>query len=342
MWQVLGQASVLKLMECSLEMGRLSHAYLLVGPQGIGKMTLALNLAQVVNCEAPEEGNKARKEPCGQCSQCQRIASGKHPDVQVLGLASGEGGEGKSKISIERIRELQQAASLSAFEGKYRVFIIDGAEHLSLEAANCLLKTLEEPPPNVLLILLTVDDELLLPTLRSRCQRIELRPMPIEKVAETLISRWEVERGKAQTLAHLSQGCLGRALTLHTDEEALQRRMEKLDELTGLAEAPLETRFAYAKELASLFPKSRGAVQDVLSLWLSWWRDLLLTKGDVVEYVTNLDFRELLSIHAERYSFQQIKGFIGDLRSTREGLEQNVNPRLALEVLMLSLPKLVD
>jgi DNA polymerase-3 subunit delta' len=140
-WQVVGQAKAIALLERSLDKECLSHAYLFVGPPHIGKMTLAQNLAQAVNCEAKER-------PCTQCVSCRRIAAGKHADIQVVGLTS----EGKTEISIEQVREIRSAISLPPYEGRYKVFIIDGAEHLSAEASNCLLKTLEEPPPRALLI----------------------------------------------------------------------------------------------------------------------------------------------------------------------------------------------
>ncbi|TET38214.1 MAG: AAA family ATPase, partial [Dehalococcoidia bacterium] len=165
MWQVIGHEKAVALLERSMKGGKLSHAYLFVGPPHVGKMTLAMNLAQALNCRGEER-------PCGECPQCRRIARGVHADVQVIGL------EGRMEIGIDQIREMQHAASLKPFEGRNRVFIIDGADHLSHEAANCLLKTLEEPPPNDQLILLAANERLLLPTVLSRCQKLELGPLP--------------------------------------------------------------------------------------------------------------------------------------------------------------------
>jgi len=157
MWPVIGQDRAITVFQRSLEKGTLAHAYLLVGLPHVGKMTLALNLAQAVNCEATEP-------PCGQCGSCRRIAQGSHADVQVIGL----GGNGslsearpQAEIGIAQIREIQHSASLPPFEGRYRIYIIDGAEQLSIEAANCLLKTLEEPAAGVIFVLLTVNDRLL-------------------------------------------------------------------------------------------------------------------------------------------------------------------------------------
>ena len=189
MWQVVGQDRVVSLLQRSLERGSLSHAYLLVGPKHVGKMTLAIDIAQLLNCQSDES-------PCGDCDACQRIISGKHADVQIVGLNSAgnsNGSKAKAEISIDQIRELQHSASLPPFEGKYKVFIIDGAELMSNEAANCLLKTLEEPVEGVVFILLTTNEKSLPETVISRCQRLELRLMPTNEIGDELGERRGVD-----------------------------------------------------------------------------------------------------------------------------------------------------
>ena len=325
MWQVVGHEKAVALLEKSLKGGKLSHAYLFVGPPHVGKMTVAMNLAQALNCEG--EG-----KPCSGCPQCQRIAGRKHADVRVIGL------DGRAEIGIDQIREMQHSASLRPFEGRNRVFIIDGAEHLSHESANCLLKTLEEPPPNVQLILLAVNERLLLPTVLSRCQKLELRPLPIPVVERALIDRWEIAPERARVLARLSSGCLGWAVGAVADERLLGDRAERLSALLHLAGVGREERFAYVAQLANQFTKNRESVQEVLSLWVSWWRDLLLIKGGCGDFTTNIDQEATLYREAEIYSLKEVKTFIEGLQRAMEELDQNANPRLVLEVLMLSMP----
>jgi len=325
MWQVVGHERVVGVLANSLKREKLAHAYLLVGPPHVGKMTVAVELAKALNCEGVER-------PCGQCSQCRRIAQGKHADVQVIGL------DGRAEIGIDHIRGMQHAASLRPFEGRHRVFIIDGAEHLSHEAANCLLKTLEEPPPQVQLVLLAVNEGLLLSTVLSRCQKLTLRPLPEPVVEGALIERWYVAPERAKILARLSSGCLGWAVATVADEQILSQRSEQLATLIHLASAGVEGRFAYAAQLANQFSRGRESVQGVLSLWTGWWRDLLLIKGGCGHFVANVDQEATLYREAGVYSLRGIKEFIRSLERAMEQLDQNANPRLVLEVLMLSMP----
>ena len=334
MWQVIGQTRVVTLLQRSLEEESLAHAYLLVGPPHVGKMTLALNLAQALNCQGTER-------PCGECASCQKIASANHADVQVIGLTQNvDSAEAKlrTEIGIDQIRQMQHSASLPPFEGKYKIFIIEGAEFLSTEAANCLLKTLEEPTGKVVFILLTTNDGLLPATVVSRCQRLELSPLAATEVETALNSRWGIEPQKAKLLARLSHGCLGWALSAALDDGLLQQRAEKIDRLLDIINADYEERFAYANQLAAQFTQNRGLVQEVLDLWLDWWRDLLLVKIGCSDIITNVDRLDKLVEIAEDYRLAQIKAFINSIQAAGEQLRQNANPRLVLEVLMLDMP----
>ncbi len=335
MWQVVGQTRAVSLLQHSLERGTLAHAYLLVGPRHVGKMTLALNLAQALNCEAAER-------PCGECASCQKIALAKHADVQIIGLSQNEDSaeaRSRTEISIDQIREMQHSASLPPFEGKYKVFIIDGAELLSSEAANCLLKTLEEPVDKVVFILLTANDRFLPDTVVSRCQRLELAPLAAGEIEAALCSRWGIEQPRAKLLARLSHGCLGWAILAASGDGLLQQRTEKLDRLLNIINADYDERFTYVAQLVTLFRKSRELVQEILYLWLDWWRDLMLVKVGCNDSITNVDSEAILVNIAEGYSLAQVRGFIDSIQAAGEQLRQNANPQLVLEVLMLSMSR---
>jgi len=335
MWQVIGQSRAVSLLERSLEIEKLAHAYLFVGPHQVGKRTLALNLAQALNCEADVR-------PCGECDTCRKISSAKHVDVQIIGVnQNGDSGNDKPRveIGIDQIRDMQHTASLPPFEGKCKVFIIDGAEHLSIEAANCLLKTLEEPVGRVVFILLAADDNLLPATVVSRCQRMELAPLPSGEVEEALVGRWGVEPQMARLLARLSHGRLGWALPAAFDSSLLQQRTEKLERVVEVIQADYDERFAYATQLATQFSQSREPVLELLDLWLDWWRDLLLVKVGCGDIITNVDLVATLDEMGQGYRLEQIRDFINNLQAAKEQLGQNASPRLVLEVLMLNIPE---
>ena len=319
----------------SLERGALAHAYFFVGSPHVGKMTLALNLAQALNCDDPEP-------PCEACESCQRIASANHADVQVIGLNSNGGSDQakpRTEISIDQIREMQHSSSLPPFGGKYKVFIIDGAELLSLEAANCLLKTLEEPVSKTVFILLATNERLLPATVISRCQRLELLPVAVGEAETALNNRGGIESDKAKLLARLCHGCLGWAISAASDESLLQQRADRLNRLLDIVDADCEERFTCATELATQFSQNRETVQNILSLWIDWWRDLLLVKTECSDAITNVDMLATLVDMAKDYSLAQIKSVIDSIQSAGEQLKQNANPRLVLEVLMLDIPR---
>jgi len=334
MWRTIGQSNALALLENGIQTGNLAHAYLLVGPNHVGKTTLALDLAQALNCEG-------KNPPCSECQSCLRIASGKHVDITIIGLnhSSNKKAQAETRtqteISIDEIRGLQRNASLPPFEGRYKIFIIDGAENLSLEAANCLLKILEEPPPNVLLLLLATDETRLLPTITSRCQLIELKPISSVEVEKMLIQSHGVDSGKSRLLSRLSEGCLGWALTASIDDIHLQQRAERLSALYPLLNASWEERFNYVAQLEN----DRKSAQELIKLWQAWWRDIMLVKCDCQESVTNVDSLPVIEEWANSLNLVEISDFINRLQASLDQISRNANVRLVLEVLMLDMPK---
>ena len=294
----------------------------------MGKGTLAINLAQALNCDSPES-------PCGQCRSCQRILEGKHADVVSIGLDS------RTEIGIDDIRGLQRLANLPPYEGKCKVFIVDGAEYLSTEAANSLLKILEEPPQKVVWLLLSAEENRLLPTIISRCQRLELKPMPSERVQETLINSYNVAANKAKLLSQLCHGCFGWALSALANNDVLEQRTQRMTTLLSLLTPTgrsLGQRFAYAQELASQLSQNRRAGAEIIEIWLDWWRDLMLIKSSCQGAIINIDYEMALEEQARGLSLSEIKGFLTNLCLLEERISRNVNPRLALEWLMLNLP----
>ena len=336
MWQVIGQNKAVSLLKGSLEKDALAHAYLLTGPHRVGKMTLAMDLARAINCGAAAP-------PCGKCNTCLKIGSGKHPDVEIINVSGGQDiaeDSAQTEISIERIRQLQHAASLPPFEASYKVFIIEGAELLSNEAANCLLKTLEEPSDRIIFALITAREELLPATVVSRCQRLELSPLPPDEMEKSLGEHWNIEREKARLLARLSRGCLGQALEYAHDENLLKERSERIEQMLKVIDSRYyEERLDYAARLSSQFNKNKQSAAKYLDMWLGWWHDLLLVKIGVSEAITSTDYQDILEQQARGYNLNDIREFISAAQSASVQLKQNANSQLVFEVLMLSIPE---
>jgi DNA polymerase III subunit delta' len=337
MWQTYGQSRSIELLQRALRQSSLSHAYLLVGPAHSGKMTLALDLAKSLNCQAESE-----KRPCGECTSCRKIAEGKHADVQITGLLqekTAEDAREKTEVGIEQIKEMLHSASLPPFEGRSRVYIIEEAGLLSQDAANRLLKTLEEPPAGVVFILLSSNAALIPATVISRCQRITLNRLKTAEVESYLVERRNIERDTARLLAQLSHGCLGLALETASDTRFSEERREDFEQMLAAARGDFTERFAIAARLALQFGKKRETIYETLDTWTGWWRDILLVKSGCHCDIVSLDFAGLLSEMAGTYSLEQIKEAIVSLSQAAEQLKMNANARLVLEVLMLNLPR---
>lgn len=320
---VIGHDWAVKLLTSSLSQDRLAHAHLFVGPSGVGKTTLALYLACALNCL------DSRSRPCGKCSSCLKTGQGLHPDVRVYD-------DDGSRIKIDQIRALQRETALSPFEGRWRVHVLCNFERATVEAANCLLKTLEEPPPRVVLVLTAHQSEVLLQTIVSRCQVLHLRAQPIAQVQQALRSQWGIDGGRAEQLARLSEGRIGWAVTASRDDTLLRNREKYLLALEQALRQGITRRIGLAQQLC----QSASAVPDLLNSWQGWWRDILLVKGGQGTALTNVDRTQTLLAEASNCTMQGVVGTLTAIRQCAQQIEQNVNPCLALEVLLLKLPRL--
>ena len=391
MWRIYGQDHITRQLDAAIKTGRVAHAYLLVGPPHVGKMALAVGMAQAVNClaggrratgphtppveaspepeltgglfgfddaaseavsprllEGPEsygdgQWDSASAEigdvPCGHCSQCQRIVDGIHPDVRIIGVGTGDDeGTNRRDIRIEQVRDIESFLNLTPYEGVCKVVIVDGAELMNTAAANALLKTLEEPPANSRLLLLTANEDALLPTIRSRCSALYLKPVPKAELQERLARDYAADTEMAERVARLSRGCFGQAVDALRDSQALEQRRADLERLKEVCEGGLDVRFDYAAEVASQFGRDREAARELLYLWLRWWRDLLLIKEGGEEYLHNADMDATLRLHATQLTTGDVVAFIKRLNRTLEALDANANPRLTLEAFVLGLP----
>lgn len=317
MWTTIGHEWAVDYLRGAIKSQRISHAYLFTGPAHVGKTHLAKEMAAALNCLGDTP-------PCGTCSACVRTEKGTHPDVT---LVEPEG----RRLKIDQFRELQHTLSLSPVEGRWRVCIITDFQQATTQAANALLKTLEEPPSRVVLLLTATDADLLLPTIVSRCQVLALRAVPVARLQETLRERLDGQEKRARLIARLSGGKVGWALSAIEEEDKLVKRREHIETLLDLLEEGRAARIQAAERLS----KAKD-LPEIIKLWQGWWRDVLLVSSDCKDLVVNIDFMDSLCQTAEQYNFAEAEEAVRDLEATLEQLDQNVNARLALEVLLLS------
>jgi len=327
-WGLLGNRWAVDLLRQHIARGELRHAYLITGPTGVGRRTLALRLAQAVNCPQP----LAPGEPCGTCRTCQQIAGVRFADLSVI-QAESEGGV----LKIDQVREVLRTVSLKPFQSPYRVAVFLRFQEANANAQNALLKTLEEAPAHSLLLLTADNAEQLLPTIVSRCEILRLRPLPVGEVADFLAAQGTpVEH--ARLLAHLSGGRPGYALRLLNDPAALSFREERLAEFRSLMAGSRRVKFAAAEKIA----RDRDALRRALLIWSAYWRDVLLLAASSEAPLTNIDRTAELKSVAARLSLPVARKAVSDIELGIERLERNVNPRLLTEILLMDLPKLAQ
>ena len=312
---ILGQDSCITMLRRSLATGRLAHAYLFEGIEGCGKKATALALIEAVFC--------GRDEGCGSCPSCAKIARLQHPDLH---LVEPDG----AFIKIDQIRELQKELAYRPFEAPKKACIIDGAERLNPAAGNALLKTLEEPPGNALIILVTEQSSSVLPTILSRCQRLHFQALSQETIAACL-DRQGIDSESARVAALLAGGSMKKAMGI-AKETVLTERKEILERLSALSLREITPLFATAEELAS----DKDKVAELLGLLTSYLRDMLILKGGG-DGIANIDLLPMLERESARITQERIMERIGHVAAARQALVRNVNSRLTLEVLFMRL-----
>lgn len=336
-WGIVGHVWAVQYLRRSLLNRRDAHAYLFAGPEGIGKALLAQRLAQALVCET------GGSDPCLVCRACKRVVKGNHPDVRTVSLQTQADGQKtdaapSKRLSIDTIREWQRDIGLRPFEAQRRVFILDDAQALTDQAANAMLKTLEEPPPYAVLILISHGAGDLLPTIVSRCRVLRLRPVSRDVVSATLRDQFNVDGGDAALVAAWSGGRLGWAVRAVENPDLLEQQQQRLDELIGLGAAGRVARMRWAEERAKEYRSEPAVALEWMRLWQSWWRDVLLLCGGHAAAITHLDRLAELDDLAKMIPLETVQQFLVQLDGVREQLAANVNPQLAFENVTLHIP----
>jgi len=320
---VLGQDKAKKLLRRAVQGSRLGHAYLFRGPAGVGKKTLARAFGNYLNCQNPT----ADQDACGLCRSCRKLKSGNHPDLL---LVEPEG----ASIKIKQIRELKHALSFPPFEAAYRIIMIADVHTMRREAANSLLKIIEEPPPGNQLILTGDEAGEILPTIISRCQIIPFTGLDREVVAERLGSSG-IDRDAAAALAAITDGSLGRAAMLADSELLLTRRLiiDKLMEMEQADRAAAVTVFGLAEQAAALADR----LPDLLDLLKLWFRDLIMLANYLPEEIVNRDLPGLTDRDMPAWTTAELLDRLELFDRARRQLARNCNKSLVCEDLFFGL-----
>jgi len=309
------------------------HAYLILGPPQIGKSTLAQAFGMALLC------TDSGPRPCGRCRSCQLMTKRGHPDFLLIQPTDKEGAVDRTNglLRGEAASSIVRDAILRPVEGRYKFVLIQDAHRANDTFANKLLKTLEEAPAHVVLCLTAHDRSEMLPTIVSRCQILELRPLSTERIAHALDIRGATDRQEAQLLARLSNGRLGWALAQLQGKESQQQRQDDLQSLWQLARSSRVERLAFSQSLSGKRENER--LFGLLALWTGWWRDVLLAQAGCLDSCVNIDHQAEIRRDVGHFAPADVQNFLRTLIRIEGYLHHTVNTTLALDALLLQLPR---
>jgi DNA polymerase-3 subunit delta' len=316
---IIGQERAVRLLTGMLHQDRLPHALLFTGVDGVGRQTTAKALAAALNCLSP-----AGISPCKACRSCRQVISGNHPDIIIV-KPSG------AFIRIDQVRTLRKGLRFAPLEGGRRVIIINDGQTMNAEAANAMLKILEEPPNDTHIILTALQTTDLLPTIVSRCHHVGFRPIPAAKIAGELVARQGLDRDQATALSVLARGSLGSALA-GDPEQWTAWRQHLFQRVRSIAGEPIQTLFAFSQALAH----DKDKLEDALDMLSIWFRDVMICKF-CPESILNKDFAADIQDASRKLSVDELLQKIGAVSAAQKAILRHANPRLALDVMMMRL-----
>lgn len=326
---VLGHQGAKAHLQAALASGQMSHAYLIEGISGVGKKTLAAAFVKALLCEQLLTKQGSSGESCGFCSSCRSFDHGNHPDVKRIRAA-----EDKNTISVKQIRdELVKDISIRPYGSRYKIYIVEEAHRLTIEAQNAMLKTLEEPPAYGVILLLAESSAAFLPTILSRCVKISLQPLDPSLVYEGL-DRQGISGEKARIAAAFAQGSIGQALRLCKDETFEELRQALFQFLVQL---PKLSKLEVLRG-AQLWEQYKSEQETIFSLLLIWYRDILVYQ-ETEDPAKVLCTDQLAAIQqlASFYSNRKLIQITDRILDIHKKLKANANPALAIDCLLIDL-----
>lgn len=343
--RVLGQKHIEKHFENAIKMGKISHAYIISGEEGTGKMRLAVQFAKALQCVennkdfyaennlqfdfGEEDTDKvAPGRACGECRSCKQTESKNQPDIKYVTYE-------KTGIGVDEIREqINDDIDIKPYSSRYKIYIVADSEKMTVQAQNALLKTIEEPPEYAVIILLTTNADMFLPTILSRCVLLNIRPVKEETIKNQLMSEYGVSNYEANMAAVFSGGNPGKAIKLATSEEFKELKKNIVGMLMSLERGGMDIINSHIKEAATF----KKQIDDYFSLMRSWFRDVLLYK--VTKNIDSLIFQDdyrLIKEMSEKLEYLDINIILKAMDYAENRIKSNVNFDVTMEVLFLTI-----
>ena len=322
---VVGHRNIIKYIESAVASDAVSHAYILNGERGSGKKLLANLFSMSLQCQNREEDGDA----CGKCQSCRQAMSGNHPDIIRVTH------EKPNTISVDDIRaQVNNDIVIKPYSSKYKIYIIADADLMTVQAQNALLKTLEEPPQYAVIMLLTENAEVLLPTIRSRCVMMKLRNIKDQLVKKYLMEQMEVPDYKADVCTAFAQGNMGKAIMLATSEYFNEIKEDAVHLLRNIDEMNVSDLMEAVKRCMS-YKLEIGDYLDVIAIW---YRDVLIYKATKnVDRVVFSDQLRYIRERASKSSYEGIENILDALEKAKARIKANVNFELTMELLLLTI-----
>lgn len=318
MFEVLGQEFITDAFKKAFNNNKVSHAYIITGPDGIGKSIMAMFMASTILC-------KGKNKPCTKCDACIKITHENHPDVKMISL------KGKS-IGVDNIRDLIDEIYTKPYEGDKKVVIIKNSDSITVQGQNAILKTLEEPSKDTTIIMLAENINAILQTIQSRCQILRLGRIPKDKIKDYLLGQGVDER-KAATAANLSDGIVGNGLKI-LDEKFIKLRREVIDKAIEL----VGSNTLEILKSVDFFISNKEKIDTVFDILTTWYRDIIMLKLlKDRNLLMNIDYYDLLVEESQKLSYNRLDSIINIINSSREKIKENVNYQLTIEVMLLSI-----
>lgn len=318
--QVIGHEKNIDILKQAIKNKTISHSYLFEGAEGIGKKRVAYAFSKTLLCL------KGGLEACNSCASCLKFERYSHPDFFIIEPE-------KEIIRIKQIEGLIEEMSTAPFESGRKVFIIDDSHKMNKESENALLKTLEEPPGFVIIILITSKPDSLLTTILSRVQTIKFFPLKVDKIANLLIDKYKKSEDEAYYIAEFSKGALGKSIRLAEDMDFFQRREEVLALIAALLKGDKSKIFSST----NFFKDNREHIDEILDIFTYWFRDLIIYKETRrKDFLINRDKVEDLSKQANM-NLDKINDIINSIMETRTNINRNINYQLAIENMLLNI-----